>query len=190
MKLQFTEEQARKILSLVCLNTDIDKKVTVAIDSTLYNLKQCNYIIPVKSEEPLIVHNVMSYKGKDEPSKERFVDCTKEEEEATSKMIKDKSIVIKKNVIPKSKDDEEFDLGEPDYIGDLMQKGENKMFKKLFCDHSYNIIKEVNLPSEIDMIREHGMKPLTTHSTVRKIVIISKCEKCNKIKHKEYKTED
>lgn len=63
-KPQLTEEQADQICNLVCLHTDINKKVTVNKQETIFNLKQAGYVIPVKSDEPFIVHNVMSYKGK------------------------------------------------------------------------------------------------------------------------------
>ena len=64
------------------------------------------------------------------------------------------------------------------------------MFKKLFCDHNYNIIKEMEVPSELDIIKDRGYTPRTTCNVVRQYIIIYKCEKCNNIKHKKYKTAD
>jgi hypothetical protein len=57
-KPQFTEEEAIKLIQIIN-NTKGTK-----FPRTIKSLKDAGYIIPVKSEEPLIVHNVMSYKGK------------------------------------------------------------------------------------------------------------------------------
>jgi len=58
------------------------------------------------------------------------------------------------------------------------------MFKKLFCSHDYNIIKEYDFKSEFEIIRESGLNPSTHDSLKRKKVIMLKCSKCNKIKTK------
>jgi len=59
-KPQFTEEQFNEIY---------EAQGNALVGSGLHaealkNMKQKGYLIPVKSEEPLIVHNVMSWKGK------------------------------------------------------------------------------------------------------------------------------
>jgi hypothetical protein len=56
---------------------------------------------------------------------------------------------------------------------------------KLFCKHNYEIIKEHEIKSQMQMMIENGMTSLergTSLMLISKYVIVYKCKKCNKIK--------
>ena len=57
-----------------------------------------------------------------------------------------------------------------------------KFFKKLFCDHDYELINQFEMKSEFDIVKEHGYRPNTWNSLKRRIVTDYKCTECNKIK--------
>jgi predicted SAM-dependent methyltransferase len=64
-KVQFTEEQADYFIADIILPAfTIEEMTTVLKDKFKNFMRNKGYIISVKSEEPLIVHNVMSYKDK------------------------------------------------------------------------------------------------------------------------------
>jgi hypothetical protein len=58
---------------------------------------------------------------------------------------------------------------------------------KWFCQHDYVIIKEIEMKSRLDIIREN-CREIPSHAIwddcalMRKHIIIFKCSKCNKIK--------
>lgn len=60
--------------------------------------------------------------------------------------------------------------------------------KQLFCGHDYKLINQFTLPSEFDMIREHGYKPSTWDKTTRKVISDFKCSICNKNKRLKERT--
>jgi hypothetical protein len=56
---------------------------------------------------------------------------------------------------------------------------------KLFCKHNYEIIKEHEIKSQMQMMIEKGLTSLERGSSLMfksKYVIVYKCNKCNKIK--------
>ena len=63
------------------------------------------------------------------------------------------------------------------------------MFKKLFCSHDYNIIKELNISSEFDIVCENNRRPTTWNSRKRKHILVFKCTKCKKLKIEKFVTE-
>ena len=58
------------------------------------------------------------------------------------------------------------------------------MFKKLFCSHDYDIIKEFEIKSEFEIISSLGYTPKSWTKLNKEYVTIFKCKKCNKIKTK------
>ena len=55
---------------------------------------------------------------------------------------------------------------------------------KLFCQHNYEILKEIIVPSELDNLRENGITEGTYYIGIarRQYIVYFKCSKCNKIK--------
>jgi hypothetical protein len=56
------------------------------------------------------------------------------------------------------------------------------MYKQLFCDHDYKFEREHIIPSELDMYKEHKIRPTHKVSTVRVYTVIYKCANCKKLK--------
>lgn len=63
-----------------------------------------------------------------------------------------------------------------------------RIISRIMCAHSYEIVSETVIPSEVDMLIEHNKKPNTHCSTVRKYVTDYKCGYCGKTYTKIVKT--
>ena len=56
---------------------------------------------------------------------------------------------------------------------------------KIFCKHNYEIIKEHEIKSQMQIMIENGLSSIEGGSSMMlksKYVIVYKCKKCNKIK--------
>lgn len=63
-----------------------------------------------------------------------------------------------------------------------------KIFKRIFCVHSYELKNEFTVKSEYDIIVNSGYKPNSACNTKRKYVSDYTCTKCGKLKRLVIKT--
>lgn len=84
---QMTEEQAKEILEIICLHTDVNKKVSLDKENTLENFKICGYIR--KSELETLV----------EEAEEQYKEYCKITYERESPLFMDKMIHGFHNII-------------------------------------------------------------------------------------------
>ena len=62
------------------------------------------------------------------------------------------------------------------------------IFKKLFCKHNYDLINQIELPSEFDIMMDRCGQAKSYHSVKRTYISDYKCSCCGKFKRLKAKT--